>query len=98
MAAKLLENQTANGRGTEVKTDGGNKTFAVWGTFDGATVTLQGSPDDGGTWITLTIGGAPAAFTADAIRLVDRLGQGMRVSCIVSSVGASTDINAEIYN
>lgn len=98
MSKELLTSATTNARGAELDADGGNKTFAVWGTFGGATVTLQASPDNGVTWITLTIGGSPAAFTANAVRLTDRLGQGMMISCIISGATGTTDIDARIYD
>lgn len=49
----LLKNRTTNGSGDGVLTNFNqpDAEFSVWGTFDGATVQLECSPDGGTTWI-----------------------------------------------
>jgi len=94
----LLEDVSVDTDGTGAKADGGNKTVAIWGTdFGGGTVTLEGSPDSGTTWITLTIGGASATFTANAIRMVDRLGQGMQVRATLTGSSGASGVYAKMY-
>ncbi len=48
--------------------NGGERTFAIYGDWDGATVKLQASFNDGTNWIYLSDSeGAQLAFTDDAI-------------------------------
>lgn len=55
-AYPLIENGTATG--AVVEWPGGRGTFAVFlGTFSGATVKLQWSPDDGTTWLDVDASG-----------------------------------------
>ena len=99
MVAKLLDAVAVDTNGTGVKADGGGKTLAVWATsFGSGTVTIQGSPDGGVTWITLTIAGNPAAFTANSIRYIDRLGQGMQIRAILAGSTGASNVNAAIFD
>lgn len=43
--AAILSGATANGNSTVVEWTGGTGTFWVWGSFGGATVSLEASPD-----------------------------------------------------
>lgn len=94
----LLENVSVDTDGTGVGADGGSKTVAVWATdFGSGTVTLQGSPDGGTTWITLTISGSSATFTANAIRMIDRLGQGMQVRATLSGSSGASGVYVKVF-
>lgn len=61
---------TANGSTAPIvynpQTD--RSTIAVWGTFDGGTMKLQASPDNGVTWIDVDRSGSTnATFTANGL-------------------------------
>lgn len=91
----VIVNKAANTTGevetTTISADGSSKTVAVWATtWNGAIVTLRCSPDGGTTWIDITDNGTPVTFSANGVRLVDRLGQGMLFGAKITSVGAST--------
>ncbi|MDI1263895.1 MAG: hypothetical protein PS018_11620 [bacterium] len=47
----LFSARTTDGNSSAVDWVGGRGVFAVFGTFNGATVKLQWSPDDGTTWL-----------------------------------------------
>jgi hypothetical protein len=81
----LLDGVTANSTGEAVEWTGkGPGSLQVSGTWDGATVTIQGSLDGGVTWVTV----AGGVFTADAI-LSFEMGNGL-VHAVVSSVGTTS--------
>lgn len=61
--ATILNCVTANGSSPVIDWTGGTGTFWAWGTFDGATVALEASPD-GVTWISV---GPAVTFTQNAI-------------------------------
>mgnify|MGYP003147572087 CR=1 FL=1 len=88
---KILNAATANGNSSQYYWDVGEGQVVVSGTFDGATVKLQLSPDDGTTWVdvgtasTFTAAGG-AGFTVNACKL--------RIN--ISAVGASSEISAWI--
>ena len=82
----LLTDVSANGNGTAVNTPGGTLTFSAFGTWDGATVTLQYSPDAGTTWMAV---GSDTTMTADGVANV-RLPPGTPMRCVVSGVGTTS--------
>ena len=85
----LLENVTANSNGaTKPWYSYGLGTLHVFGTWDTATVTIEGSTDEGVTWTPVTGG----VFTEDKITSFEA-GE-IEVRAVVSSVGASTDLTA----
>jgi len=87
----LLTNQTANGSGTEVTIeDGGFKLMRIYGTFDGATATLEVDFNGSGTWVADSGG---AWTIADNYYINSKTG--MQIRLTVSGVGASTDLSAE---
>ena len=88
----LLSNQTANGSGTAVDiTDGGFRLIRIYGTFDGATATLEYDFNGSGTWVADSAG----AFTAaDTSPITVKIGLQLRIT--VSGVGGSTNLNAEL--
>ncbi|MES1991850.1 MAG: hypothetical protein V4441_12995 [Pseudomonadota bacterium] len=53
--AMILNGKTTNGSSSVVDWTGGTGTFWAWGTFGGATVALEASPD-GTTWIPIGTG------------------------------------------
>jgi len=97
--AFLLENQAVNVSPppNQIESDGAVKNITVSGTFDGATVTLQGTTDNGSTWITLKkTDGSDASFTTNTIEKIDVLKIGSFVGAIVSGAGGSTLVSAFI--
>ncbi len=86
--------------GTGQNADGGNKTVAVWATSfgTGGTVVVEGSPDGGTTWIILSINGTPVSYTANEIRKIDRLGQGMMIRAAVSAGTGIVGLNVAIFS
>ncbi|HEY4342835.1 MAG TPA: hypothetical protein VGN05_00700 [Parvibaculum sp.] len=61
--ATILNGVTANGSSRLIDWTGGTGTFWAWGTFGGATVALEASPD-GTTWISV---GPAVSFTQDGV-------------------------------
>lgn len=94
----LLTNATANGAGAVVPgvalAYAEVKTAWAWGTFDGATVTFQASPDGVEWFDLLDADDAPLAFTAKGCENVECRGGHFRA--VVSSAGASTSLQAAI--
>jgi len=94
---QLLENQTIDTSGSQLSQDTQNtllmgeyRTVTAWGTWDGATVTLEFSPDEGTTWIAC---GDDTTFTADGGGNLYVAPQGILLRGSVTSAGASTDVN-----
>jgi hypothetical protein len=94
----LLQSVSVDTNGTGIPADGGSKTLSIWAdNFGGGSVTIQGSPDGGTTWITLTYGGNPAVFTSNTVRLINRLGQGMQVRATLTGSSGASNVNADLY-
>lgn len=94
----LLENISIDTDGVGIPADGGSKTLAIWADdFGGGSVTIQGSPNGGNTWVTLTYGGNPAIFTENTVRLVNRLGQGMQIRATLTGSTGASNVNADLY-
>ncbi len=88
----LLSNATVNGAGTEFRFEplsAWPKTLQIWGTFDGATVTIEVSPDEV-QWNPLPDG----AFTAADVK--DLKISTEKIRAVISGAGASTNLNAAI--
>lgn len=79
----LLVAKTTDGDGTALRFNGGNATLHIFGTFDGATVTLNGSTDGGRTWTAI------AAKTAAYIGPLNGYGA-MDIKATISSAGTSS--------
>jgi hypothetical protein len=93
----LLQNVSVDTDGAGIPADGGTKTLSIWATsFGGGSVTIQGSPDGGTTWITLTYGGNPAIFTENTFRLINRLGQGLLIRAILTGSTGASNVNADL--
>ncbi len=89
--SQLLKNATADGNGAASDWNGNQKgTLQIVGTWDGATVTIYGSLNDGEDYA------APSnsAYTADVITSFE-MGPG-KVRATVSNAGSSTDLNAYV--
>jgi hypothetical protein len=89
---QLLNNATTDGAGTAIDWYGNPNpgTLQINGTWDGATVTISGSIDDGSNYI------APlnSAYTSNVIVNFD-MAVG-KIKATVSNAGASTNLNAYI--
>lgn len=77
----LLQNVSANATGTAVENSGEEAILAIFATsFGGGTVTVEGTPNGGTTWITLTKkDGNPATFTANAFAVCFKIAQGYQI-------------------
>jgi len=100
----LLDNVSVDTDGVGVAADGGSKTVVIWissgGSFGGGTITLQTSPDGGGssdTWVTLTINAVDATFTANAARVIDHLGPGLFIRATLTGATAASNVNVKIF-
>ena len=89
MTDYLLENQTTNGSG-EVKRIRGVRTVTVFGTPDGATVTIEISNDAGVNWVST---GTDGEFTTAGSTNVYGFGS---IRATVSGAGASTDLSSAV--
>ena len=91
MATALLTNKGTDGDGTEYLTeDGGFKILRLFGTFDGATVTLKTK-----FGLSATYNSTSDTWTSeDSAPLVTKTGMWLKLT--ISRAGASTDISAEI--
>ncbi len=71
----------------------GSVQMVARGTWDGATVTVYFSDDDGTTWI--DIGGGVSCSANCAERIFES--HGMQMKATVSSAGGSTDLDVNLY-
>lgn len=90
MPLTLLTAKTSNGAGTTKYWDGGSAAlWAVFGTFGGATVTLQFSPDEEVTWLDL------GSITAAGTLLVPLPTAPIRAS--IAGAGGATSISSNLF-
>ena len=88
----LFDSQTTNGSSAEhIAKRNKAKLVKVGGTFDGATITLEGK-DNKGNFIPINGG----AFTSAECRLLEAFPEKLTLRATVSGAGGSTSINAEI--
>jgi hypothetical protein len=88
----LLSNQTENGDGPEVPWNGNQPgEIQIYGTFDGATVTVKLSLDGGVTFTAPPQG--IGEFTAETVEPLNLNAPGI-IRATVSNAGASTDLTA----
>jgi glutamate dehydrogenase/leucine dehydrogenase len=94
----LLQNVAANATGTGVSSTGAKKNLVVWGTdFGGGTVTIQGSPDGGTTWVPYTQDGTLQAFTANNFTTLGPFGQGLLIRAVLSDAVNPVAVNAGLF-
>ena len=86
--AMILNERTANGSSQVIEWTGGTGTFWAWGTFDGASVALEASPD-GTSWISV---GSAVRFTQDGVGAFALSPCKLRAT--VSGAGAATNVSA----
>ncbi len=79
----LLQARTTNGSGTAMENTSYLQSVYCWGTFDGATVTLEASPDNS-EWFTIV------TCTAKSVRGIGVNARFLRGT--VSGAGASTSV------
>lgn len=97
MKAWLLESVDADVNGMAVPVIGGPMTLWVYGTdYGGGTVSIEATPDNGTTWIALTIDGSPAAFTANALRVIEGLSDGVQIRAILSGATDPDNVNVRV--
>lgn len=97
----LLTNQDSNTDGSQDTQTlensllfGTGLTVIAWGTWNGATVSFEVSPDGGTTWIAYS---TSTNFTANGIQKAEiNPDLNVKVRGSVTSVGESTDVNLAI--
>ena len=90
MAQKLFTDVSINSNsGSFVKPDIDLMTVFAWGTFDGATVKIQFSPD-GEEWFDDPIG--ELNFTSKALR-TQRVTAGVHIRATISNAGGSNNLS-----
>lgn len=94
----LLRNQTADIADSDgYLNDGANSLISIWGNFGGGTVTLQGSPDNGTTWIDLEIStGVAASFTVNSNISLSIWNKGFAIRAILTG-STSPNINVKAF-
>jgi hypothetical protein len=85
--AKILDDAAMNGSSMPADWTGGTGTFWAWGTFDGAIVELEASPD-GDVWFLV----GPAACIAEKCVAAFSLGA-CKLRATVSNAGEETLIS-----
>ena len=86
----LLNAKTTNGAGTDlIVRDGGFKLLRIYGTFDGATVTLSIDFNGSTTFVT------DSAYTAQGVYYVNSK-VGLTYRATISGAGAGTSLSAEM--
>lgn len=94
----LFTEEAANGNGTPVNIDlpDDEAELVVYGTFDGATFTLESSPDNGTTWIQCRdLGGVVVSLTTNRIVPMNFV-YGEYIRGVLSGGGGSMSLNAFI--
>ena len=91
MSIKMLDAATSDGDGATTYTflgDGMQRTIEIYGTWDGATVSIQSN----GSGVELTDG----SFTADAVKNIAG-GPEEVIKANIATAGASTSLTVEIF-
>lgn len=88
--AMILNGETSNGSSSLIEWTGGTGTFWAWGTFGGAKVALEASPD-GAHWISI---GPAVALAQDGVGSFALSPCKLRVT--VSSATGTTNVNAAV--
>ena len=88
---KVFAAQTSDGQSTAYEWPGGIGQFIVEGTWNGATVKLQVSPDGGTTWLDV---GSDVTLTAAGIGNFELGGSSnFKIRADLSSAGGSTSLD-----
>lgn len=90
-AIRLFNDTAVDGSSSSFYTWGPRLAFQLAGTWDGATITLQTSLDDGTTWTALT----GHAYTSDTAKVIWTT-RSMLIRATISSAGAATVLNGWI--
>ena len=85
----LLTDAAVNGSSASYSVWGPRLAFQFAGTWNGATISLETSLDEGTTWNTIT----GHAYTTDTAKVV-WVTRGMLVRATITNAGASTVLNA----
>jgi hypothetical protein len=95
---KLLENQTTDTDGSQAVVEGRGANFLVQveGTFDGATVTLEGSLEGMGFQQLKDVTGSLVAIIVDDTVVITYCKAGFRIRAAVIGAGGSTNITVAI--
>lgn len=88
--AKFFDDAAASGSSAAIDWQGGTGTFWTWGDFNGATVTLEASPD-GEIWFSL---GEPVSFSGKGVAAF-ALGP-CRLRATIAEAGEGTSISARV--
>lgn len=96
-SVSLFAARTTDGNSTGVAwSNTGDWWFDAYGTWDGATMKLQYSPDSGTTWVDAAdTRGSAVSFTANGGGIV-RIPWGHQVRANLSNDGASTSLTAKL--
>lgn len=107
-ATEITISAAASGTATEnvtfytpVKAQGQDLVLAVVATsFGSGTVTIEGSPDGGVSWITLlkARNGSAATFTANAFAILDRIAQGYTVRAKLTGATNPSGVTVTLGN
>ena len=79
--------------------DGAEPLIAVWATsFGGGTVTIQVSPDDGTTWITMKklLDGSAATYTSNTTDLLEDIAAGYLIRATLTGSTAASNVNCDL--
>lgn len=92
----LFQNRTTNGNGDAVLADIADEEceVVIYGAFDGATVTLEQSPDNGATWFAVRDLGGIAVSVTSARAVPLKVAYNEMLRAVQASSGASTSITA----
>ncbi|MDO8423948.1 MAG: hypothetical protein Q7S99_17495 [Parvibaculum sp.] len=86
--ANILSGRTSDGSSPVIDWTGGTGTFWVWGTFGGASVSLEASPD-GATWIPV---GTAVSFAQNGVGAFALSPCKLRAT--VAGASGATNVNA----
>ncbi len=94
----LLSSLGSNGSGTPVIVTVYPMILSVWADdFDGGTVSIEATPDDGTTWIPITRNGFALAYTSNMIDQISGLiPQGVSIRATLSGAGTPVNVNAAL--
>lgn len=101
--SKLLDNVNSTTQGQPVSSNGSQLTLSVWADdFDGGTVSIEVSPDNGSTFIPWSIeSGTLANFTSNTSINIGVIGIGLLIRAVFTEGAQSSEVpsnvNAQIF-